>query len=120
MINALNYKKRGIIMSKCIIDGASNVYHNLTTAELVEKALQRKEGILAENGALRVSTGKYTGRSPKDKFIVDVPGLHDEIAWGSNKPFSAENFDQIYKRMMVHMKGRDIFIDLVKVFCRKL
>ena len=97
-------------MSKCIIDGASNVYHNLTTAQLVEMALQRKEGLLAKNGALRVSTGKYTGRSPKDKFIVDVPKVHDEIAWGSNKPISTEKFDQLYDRMMVHMQGKDIFV----------
>ena len=102
--------KRGMVMSKCVIDGASNVYHNLTTAELVEMAIQRKEGLLAGNGALRVSTGKYTGRSPKDKFIVDVPEIHDEIAWGSNKPFSVEKFDQIYNRMMAHMKGKNIFV----------
>lgn len=99
-----------MIMSKCIIDGARNVYHNLTTAELVEMALQRKEGLLAENGALRVSTGKYTGRSPKDKFIVDLPVIHDEIAWGNNKPFSAEKFDQLYNRMMAHMQNKEIFV----------
>ena len=97
-------------MSICIIDGASQVYHNLTTAELIEMALQRKEGMLAGNGALRVSTGKYTGRSPKDKFIVDVPAVHNDIAWGSNKPFSAEKFDQLYTRMMAHMQGKDIFV----------
>ena len=97
-------------MSKCIIDGASNVYHNLTTAELIEMSLQRKEGKLAKNGALMVSTGKYTGRAPKDKFIVDVPEVHDEIAWGSNKPISTEKFDQLYNRMMAYMKGKDIFV----------
>jgi len=97
-------------MGKCIIEGATHVYHNSTTAELVEMALQRKEGLLAENGALRVSTGKYTGRSPKDKFIVDLPVIHDEVAWGNNKPFSAEKFDQLYNRMMVHMQNKEIFV----------
>ena len=97
-------------MSKCIIEGASYIYHNLTPAKLVEVALQRKEGLLAGNGALRVLTGKYTGRSPKDKFIVDVPEVHDEIAWGSNKPFSAKKFDQLYHRMMAHMSGKEIFV----------
>jgi len=101
---------RGMVMSKCIIDGASHVYHNLPTAELIEMALQRKEGLLAENGALRVSTGKYTGRSPKDKFIVDLPAIHDEIAWGNNKPFPVEKFDQLYHRMLKHMQGKDIFV----------
>ena len=52
-------------MSNCVIEGASHVYHNLTTAELVEMALQRKESLLTENGALRVLTGKYTGTITK-------------------------------------------------------
>jgi len=97
-------------MSNCIINGASHVYHNVTVAKLIEMALQRKEGLLAENGAFIVSTGKYTGRSPKDKFIVDVPEVHDEIAWGNNKPISAEKFDQLYNRMKTHMQGKDIFV----------
>lgn len=97
-------------MDKCIIDKASTVHHNLGTAELIEIALQRKEGLLAGNGALSVSTGKYTGRSPKDKFIVDVPGIHDEIAWGNNKPFSMEKFDQLYHKMLLYMENKELFI----------
>ncbi len=99
----------GIIMSKCI-HGAKIIYHNLTTAELIEMSLQRKEGLLAGNGALRVSTGKYTGRSPKDKFIVDAAVIHDEIAWGNNKPFSTEKFDQLHQRMMEYMKDKELFV----------
>ena len=97
-------------MEKCILDRARTIHHNLTAAELVEIALQRKEGLLAENGALRVSTGKYTGRSPKDKFIVDVSEIHDEIAWGNNKPFSGEQFDHLYNRMMAYMQNKELFI----------
>ena len=97
-------------MSNCIVEGASHVYHNLTTAELVEMALQRKEGLLAANGALRVSTGKYTGRSPKDKFIVDLPAIHDEIAWGNNTPFSADKFDQLYTCMMTYINNKEVFV----------
>lgn len=97
-------------MNNCAIEGASHVYHNLTTAELVEMAVQRKEGLLAGNGALRVSTGKYTGRSPKDKFIVDLPAIHDEIAWGNNKPFAVDKFDQLYNRMMTYIKSKEIFV----------
>jgi len=99
-----------MVMNKYGIDGAGQVYHNLTTAKLVEMALQRKEGVLASNGALRVSTGKYTGRSPKDKFIVDVAAVHDEIAWGNNKPFSTEKFDQLYRRMVEYMQAKELFV----------
>ena len=60
----------------------SAVYRNLSPAILVEKALARGEGKLNSTGALCVNTGKYTGRSPNDKFIVDSAGVHDEIAWG--------------------------------------
>src|SRR5690242_1219037 len=73
------------------------VYWNLSVAQLIEHALARQEGILASNGALCVRTGKYTGRSPKDKFIVDEPSIHDEIDWNNvNVPISVEKFDRLY------------------------
>ena len=68
------------------------VYRNLTPAQLVEHALARGEGKLANTGAFVVTTGKYTGRSPNDRFVVDTPAVHDDIDWGKvNVPISAEN-----------------------------
>lgn len=87
------------------------VYRNLTPAQLTEKALARGEGILSQTGALSVTTGKYTGRSPKDKFIVDTPGVHDEIAWGSvNRPITRERFDAIKGKVTAYLQGREIFL----------
>lgn len=87
------------------------VYRNLPPALLTEKAVARGEGTLSETGALVVYTGKYTGRSPDDKFVVDVPSVHDEIEWGKvNAPFSPEKFDAIYNKMMAYLQGREIFI----------
>ena len=82
-------EKLGIIAPKA-------VYRNLGPAQLTEAALRLGEGKLSNTGALVVTTGKYTGRSPNDKFIVDTPAIHDDIAWGKvNRPISKEKFDAI-------------------------
>ena len=76
-----------------------------------EAALRRGEGTLSKTGALVVTTGKYTGRSPNDKFIVDTEGVHNEIAWGKvNKPISREKFDAIKGKVAAYLQGREIFI----------
>ena len=89
---------------------AGHVHRNLTVAQLVEQAITRGEGVLAENGALRVSTGKYTGRSPNDKFVVDTPAVHADIAWNNNKPYSAEQFQRLYNRMLAYLQNREVFV----------
>ena len=87
------------------------VYRNLTLAQLTEAALRRGEGTLSQTGALVVTTGKYTGRSPQDKFIVDSEGVHNEIAWGKvNRPISREKFDSIKGKMLAYMQNREVFI----------
>ncbi len=87
------------------------VYRNLEPAVLTEMAVERNDGKLSDTGALVVYTGKYTGRSPNDRFVVDSPGVHDEIEWGSvNSPISEEKFDAIYNKMMAYLQGREIFI----------
>jgi len=87
------------------------VYWNLSVPQLVEHAIGRQEGTLASNGALCIRTGKYTGRSPKDKFIVDEPSIHDEIDWNTvNVPISIEKFDLLYKRMLAYVQGRNLYV----------
>ena len=83
-------------LEKLGIINAAAVYRNLTPAQLTEHALRRGEGTLSNTGALVVKTGKYTGRSANDKFIVDTPAIHDDIAWGKvNRPMDKARFDAI-------------------------
>lgn len=85
-----------------------SVVWNLSTSQLVEQALSRGEGQLTSTGAFATTTGKFTGRSPKDKYIVDEPSVHDSIDWGSvNQPISEAQFDRIYERLLHFMKTRD-------------
>ncbi|MCX7780636.1 MAG: phosphoenolpyruvate carboxykinase (ATP) [Negativicutes bacterium] len=93
-----------------VFNFAAKVYYNLSVPELVESSLARGEGILTDSGALRVTTGKYTGRSPNDKFVVDVPAVHDKIAWGSNKPYEESKFERLYQRMLAYAQNRELFV----------
>ncbi|MFD1739253.1 phosphoenolpyruvate carboxykinase (ATP) [Bacillus salitolerans] len=85
-----------------------NIYTNLSVPGLVEKVLARHEGELTATGAVRATTGKYTGRSPKDKFIVEEESVKDKIAWGSiNQPISVEVFDKLYNKVLQYLKDKD-------------
>lgn len=87
------------------------VHRNLSVPALVERALARNEGTLSTTGALVVKTGKYTGRSANDKFIVDTPAVHDDIAWGKvNVPISKEKFDNIRRKMAAYLQNRELFV----------
>ena len=105
MMETYGLEKLGIANPKA-------VYRNLTPAQLTEAALARGEGKLSNKGALVVTTGKYTGRSPKDKFIVDTPAVHDDIAWGSvNVPIEKAKFDAIKAKVdRIPSEQRDLLI----------
>jgi phosphoenolpyruvate carboxykinase (ATP) len=85
---------------------------NLSVPELVEASLRRGEGILTDRGALAVLTGKYTGRSPNDRFIVDDPEIRDHVDWGRvNRPISPENFRRLNTRVRQYLgSAPDTFI----------
>jgi phosphoenolpyruvate carboxykinase (ATP) len=86
-------------------------YWNLGTAQLIEQAIQRHEGMLASGGAFVVRTGQFTGRSPKDKYIVREPGTENTVHWGDvNQPMSPEKFDALYERMLHFWQGQDCFV----------
>lgn len=87
------------------------VYWNLPAPALYEEAILRSEGMLARTGPLVVRTGQYTGRSPKDKFVVREPENTDKIWWGSvNQPFDADKFEALHQRMLSYIENKDVFV----------
>ncbi len=83
---------------------------NLSTAELYEDAVRAGEGIIAADGPLVVRTGKHTGRSPKDKFVVDEPWSRDRIWWGEvNQRLSEEHYDRLRARLMAYVADRPMY-----------
>ncbi|SFR18683.1 phosphoenolpyruvate carboxykinase [Poseidonocella sedimentorum] len=92
------------------IEGLGEVYYNLLEPAIIEQSLKRDEGRLGKGGTFLVETGKFTGRSPKDKFVVETPGVEGKIWWENNPPMSEAHFDTLYNDMLAHMKGRDYFV----------
>ncbi|MCR9113239.1 MAG: phosphoenolpyruvate carboxykinase (ATP), partial [Rhodobacteraceae bacterium] len=96
------------------ITGLGEVHYNLIEPALIEAALRSGEGRLGKGGTFLVSTGKFTGRSPKDKHVVKTNSVADSIWWDNNAAMTPEAFDHLYQDMVAHMQGRDYYVqDLV-------
>ncbi|MBN2731502.1 MAG: phosphoenolpyruvate carboxykinase (ATP) [Balneolaceae bacterium] len=93
------------------LENNDNTLWNLTPPELYEEAIQNGEAILTDDYALRVLTGKYTGRSPQDKFIVDQPSIHNDIDWGDiNQPISEDIFDNLFEKVTNYLADKKLYI----------
>lgn len=87
------------------------VHWNLTAPSLFEAAIRRDEATIAAFGPLAVTTGEYTGRSPRDKFIVEEPTSVEHVWWGSvNQPFDAARFDALHQRVADYLSERELFV----------
>ncbi|WP_155592670.1 phosphoenolpyruvate carboxykinase (ATP) [Lysinibacillus cavernae] len=85
-----------------------NINVQLSVPQLAEKATSRGEAMLTVDGAVRAETGKYTGRSPKDKYTVEEESTKEQIDWGKvNQPISSEVFDNLYVKVVKYLKERD-------------
>jgi phosphoenolpyruvate carboxykinase (ATP) len=102
---------RGTGLEEHGITNANLIYWTPPTSVLYEQIIKRGEGLVSHMGALAVKTGHYTGRAANEKFIVDEPTCHENVAWGKvNKPFDPQKFDELYKRMLAYMDGRNLFV----------
>ena len=87
------------------------VLRNLLPPALIAEALRRNEVVLSADGAVVATTGRFTGRSPKDKYFVAHPELSREIDWGTaNQPLEARQFAGLLRRALAHVEGRDLFV----------
>ena len=92
------------------VPSANRLLCDLETADLIEHVVTRQEGRLAENGAMVVGTGQFTGRSPKDKFIVRDRTTDSDVHWGSvNQPMSPGHFDTLYSRAQAFLEDKELF-----------
>lgn len=90
---------------------SGNLFLNLSPAELIEHALNNKEGVLTDSGALMVDTGTFTGRSPKDRFIVKDSVSEKSIWWGDiNIGLEEQQFDQLHQKMLQFLSEKNLYV----------
>ena len=92
------------------IETTGRVHYNLLEPALIEQAVKRGEGELGRGGTILVSTGAFTGRSPKDKFVVRTPDVEADIWWENNQPMAPEAFDRLEADMREYLGDRDLFV----------
>ena len=87
------------------------VHWNLSVARLVEESVRRGEGLLTASGALNAMTGSRTGRSPRDKWVVEQAAIKDKIWWGKvNQPISEDSYLGLRQEVMAYLQGRELFV----------
>ena len=90
---------------------SKKVNYQLSATELHECVINNKQGVETNTGALAIRTGKFTGRSPKDRFIVKDTITKDRVWWGDvNIPFSIENFDSLYDKVTAYLSLKELFV----------
>lgn len=107
----MNTERLEPVLASLGLHQLEQVYWNLTTAQLYEMAIRRREGHVAHRGALVTRTGSFTGRAPNDKFIVDEPSSRDKVWWGKvNRPFTEAAFERLYQRACRFLEGKEVFV----------
>jgi phosphoenolpyruvate carboxykinase (ATP) len=86
------------------------IHPNLTPPTLIEHALQRSEGVLTDRGAFTAVTAPHTGRSAKDKFLVDEPGISDRIWWEKNARLDPAAFERLQEDVRAYLDAREVFV----------
>lgn len=110
-MNEFGFKAKDATIADLGLKNVADAYWNLSPAELVEETIICGEGMLTNTGALAVDTGKFTGRSPKDKFIVCDEKTEKSVWWGDiNIKFDPDKFDHLYNRVIGYLQNRTIYV----------
>lgn len=93
------------------LNNLGDIFWNLTPAELVEDTILNGQGMLTDTGAIAIETGEFTGRSPKDRFVVCDAKTENAVWWGDvNIKFSEAQFDALYNRVKAYLNGKDLYV----------
>src|SRR5438094_2339084 len=107
---------RNAMLDELGLKHAAKVHWNLSAPALYEEAVRRSEGALAADGPLVVTTGRHTGRSANDKFVVRDAETEPLVNWGDvNKPMSTEQFRALHARVLAYLQGRELHVQELSV-----
>ena len=110
-MNHVGIRPEGATLDYLGLKNLAAAFWNLSPAELVEETITLGQGSLSDTGALCVDTGEFTGRSPKDKFIVKEANTENAVWWSQfNIPFESQKFDQLFDRMRAYLVGREVYV----------
>lgn len=110
-MNEIGLKAENFSVADLGLSHVEMAYWNLHPSELVEETIARGQGLLTDVGALAVDTGEFTGRSPKDKFVVEDYNTKDSVWWGDvNFKFDGAKFDALHNRMLAYLSGKEIWV----------
>lgn len=110
-MNEFGKKAKNADLASVGLENVGVAYWNLSPAELVEETILKGQGVLTNTGALAIETGEFTGRSPKDRFIVKDATTEDAVWWGDiNIPFTPEKFDALKNRINAYLGNREVYV----------
>ncbi|MBM3427170.1 MAG: phosphoenolpyruvate carboxykinase (ATP) [Bacteroidetes bacterium] len=110
-MNHVGIRPKGATLDYLGLKNLATAFWNLSPAELVEETITLGQGSITNTGALSVDTGEFTGRSPKDKFIVKDSNTEKAVWWSQfNIPFESSKFDRLFERMSAYLTGREVYV----------
>ncbi|MEN9334242.1 MAG: phosphoenolpyruvate carboxykinase [Bacteroidota bacterium] len=110
-MNHVGIRPEGATLDYLGLKNLATAFWNLSPAELVEETISLEQGSLTSTGAIAIDTGEFTGRSPKDKFIVKDSQTENSVWWSQfNIPFESAKFDRLFERMQAYLTGREVYV----------